>query len=68
VAITCAGRARLEAVERASAIAEERLLGGLTHDQREQLGTLLRLVSETSKLTETCPGSAVAAAGESLPT
>ncbi len=60
VAITCAGRARLAAVERASALAEERLLAGLDHVQRAQLATLLRLVRDTTKLSEACPGTAAA--------
>jgi DNA-binding MarR family transcriptional regulator len=57
VAITSAGRARLEQVERASAHAEDKLLAGLDCAQREQLAALLRLVSETSQLQETCPGT-----------
>jgi len=60
VAITCAGRARLEAVERASAAAEERLLAGLSPAQRAQLAELLRIVHRTSGLTENCPGTAAA--------
>ena len=58
VAITCAGRARLAAVEQASAAAEERLLAGLDAAQRAQLAALLRLVRDTTKLSETCPGTA----------
>jgi DNA-binding MarR family transcriptional regulator len=57
VAITCAGRERLELVERASAVAEERLLSGLSASQREQLAMLLRIVSETSRVAEPCPGT-----------
>jgi DNA-binding MarR family transcriptional regulator len=60
VAITGAGRERLADVERASATAEERLLAGLAPDQRDQLAALLRLVLETSRLGETCPGAAEA--------
>jgi DNA-binding MarR family transcriptional regulator len=57
VAITSAGRARLEQVEHASTHAENKLLAGLNPCQREQLAELLRLVSETSQLQETCPGT-----------
>lgn len=58
VAITCAGRTRLEEVERASAVAEERLLAGLSPAQRAQLSELLALVIQTSRLDEVCPGAA----------
>ncbi len=64
VAITCSGRARMEQVERVSALAEERLLAGLNSAQRDQLGALLRLVSETTKMAEHCPGTGEANAGE----
>jgi DNA-binding MarR family transcriptional regulator len=63
VAITCAGRERLAAVERASALAEERLLAGLSPPQRDQLAALLRLVIETTQLAEPCPGTKEADAG-----
>jgi DNA-binding MarR family transcriptional regulator len=58
VAITCAGRVRLDEVERAAAVAEERLLAGLNPAQRGQLAQLLALVIQTSRLGEVCPGAA----------
>jgi DNA-binding MarR family transcriptional regulator len=63
VAITCAGRDRLSEVERLSALAEERLLAGLTPAQRDQLALLLRLVADTTHAAEACPGTAEAVAG-----
>lgn len=57
VVITGTGRTRLDEVERASGVAEERLLAGLNAAQREQLATLLRLVVDTSQVAETCPGA-----------
>jgi DNA-binding MarR family transcriptional regulator len=58
VAITCAGRVRLDDVERASAVADERLLAGLDRAQRRQLAELLHIVAGSSKVAETCPGAA----------
>ena len=62
VAITAAGCARLARVEQLSTIADERLLAGLDPAQRSALATLLKLISETSRLGESCPGTAAAAA------
>jgi DNA-binding MarR family transcriptional regulator len=62
VAITGAGRARLDDVERAAAAADARLLAGLTPVQREQLAALLRLVIQSSQVAEPCPGLAAAQA------
>ena len=56
VAITCKGRARLADVERASAVAENRLLAALSPSQRNQLASLLRLVIAAGELAEPCPG------------
>jgi DNA-binding MarR family transcriptional regulator len=57
VAITRAGRLRLDDVERASALADERLLAGLDPAQRRQLAHLLQLVAGSSDVAETCPGA-----------
>jgi DNA-binding MarR family transcriptional regulator len=57
VAITVAGRARLEQVERASTLAEEKLLAGLDPAQRGQLAELLQLVMLASQVQEACPGT-----------
>jgi DNA-binding MarR family transcriptional regulator len=57
VAITCAGRQRLDEVERASADADERLLAGLSTAQRGQLAELLNIVAGTSQVAESCPGA-----------
>jgi DNA-binding MarR family transcriptional regulator len=64
VAITASGRSRLDDVDRASALAEERLLAGLAPAQREQLAALLRLVIATSQVAEVCPGTAEAQAAD----
>jgi DNA-binding MarR family transcriptional regulator len=60
VAITCAGRLRLDEVERASALADERLLAGLDSAQRRQLAQLLQIVAGSTDVAETCPGTAEA--------
>jgi DNA-binding MarR family transcriptional regulator len=60
VAMTDDGRARLEQVQRASAVAEEKLLRALSPVQRSELGALLRLVIETTAVAEACPGQGAA--------
>ncbi len=57
VAITAAGRTRLDQVDRASALAEEKLLAGLDPAQRDQLAHLLALVVSTTAVHESCPGT-----------